>query len=154
MHFEAARAALSAAEAAGARCRDRNIPARFLGPPFPRRRSHGAGRRGRRTEHALWGRTGLPGRRPTGRDRSGRGQRRCSQRSKPRGRRSMPTYLSPGVYMEEVESGSRPIEGVGTAVAAFVGLAARGPTNEPTLVTNWSQFTQTFGEFVENSYLA
>jgi phage tail sheath protein FI len=66
----------------------------------------------------------------------------------------MPQYLSPGVYVEEVESGSKPIEGVGTAVAAFVGLAARGPANAPTLVTNWSQFTQTFGEFVENSYLA
>ena len=39
----------------------------------------------------------------------------------------MPQYLSPGVYVEEVDSGSRPIEGVGTAVAAFVGLAAAGP---------------------------
>ncbi len=66
----------------------------------------------------------------------------------------MPNYLSPGVYVEEVEAGSRPIEGVGTAVAAFVGLAARGPANTPTLVTNWNQFTATFGEFVEGSYLA
>ncbi len=66
----------------------------------------------------------------------------------------MPNYLSPGVYVEEVEAGSRPIEGVGTAVAAFVGLAARGPANTPTLVTNWNQFTGTFGEFVEGSYLA
>jgi phage tail sheath protein FI len=66
----------------------------------------------------------------------------------------MPQYLSPGVYVEEVEAGSRPIEGVGTAVAAFVGLAAAGPFNEPTLVTNWSQFTQTFGEFVPGTYLA
>jgi phage tail sheath protein FI len=66
----------------------------------------------------------------------------------------MPNYLSPGVYVEEVEAGSRPIEGVGTAVAAFVGLAARGPANTPTLVTNWNQFTSTFGEFVEGSYLA
>ena len=57
----------------------------------------------------------------------------------------MPTSLSPGVYVEEVEAGSRPIEGVGTAVAAFVGLAARGPTNTPTLVTNWSQFVTAFG---------
>jgi phage tail sheath protein FI len=32
------------------------------------------------------------------------------------------SYRSPGVYVEEVSSGSRPIEGVGTAVAAFVGL--------------------------------
>ncbi|HEY4867154.1 MAG TPA: phage tail sheath family protein [Candidatus Dormibacteraeota bacterium] len=66
----------------------------------------------------------------------------------------MPQYLSPGVYVEEVEAGSRPIEGVGTAVAAFVGLAARGPFNEPTLVTNWSQFVQSFGDFVDGSYLA
>ena len=66
----------------------------------------------------------------------------------------MPQYLSPGVYVEEVEAGSRPIEGVGTAVAAFVGLAARGPFNEPTLVTNWNQFVQTYGDFNEGSYLA
>ena len=66
----------------------------------------------------------------------------------------MPTYLSPGVYVEEVESGSRPIEGVGTAVAAFVGLADQGPVHEPTLVTSWAQYTRVFGEFVEGSYLA
>lgn len=66
----------------------------------------------------------------------------------------MTTYLSPGVYVEEVEAGSRPIEGVGTSVAAFVGLAAKGPVNEPTLVSNWSQFSQTFGDFVPGSYLA
>jgi phage tail sheath protein FI len=66
----------------------------------------------------------------------------------------MPQYLSPGVYVEEVEAGSRPIEGVGTAVAAFVGLAESGPFNEPTLVTNWSQFTQIFGDFIPGSYLA
>jgi uncharacterized protein len=66
----------------------------------------------------------------------------------------MPTYLSPGVYVEEVESGSRPIEGVGTAVAAFVGFASSGPFNTPTLVSNWSQFTSVYGDFVEDSYLA
>jgi uncharacterized protein len=65
----------------------------------------------------------------------------------------MPQYLSPGVYVEEKEAGSRPIEGVGTAVAAFVGVAADGPVNEPTLVTNWSQFTKTFGDLVPGSYL-
>lgn len=66
----------------------------------------------------------------------------------------MPQYLSPGVYVEEVPSGSQPIEGVGTAVAAFVGLAEKGPFNAPTLVTNWTQFTNTFGDFVEGTYLA
>lgn len=66
----------------------------------------------------------------------------------------MPSYLSPGVYIEEMESGSRPIEGVGTSVAAFIGFAERGPANEPVLITNWSQFTATFGDFVEGTYLA
>ncbi len=65
----------------------------------------------------------------------------------------MPTYLSPGVYVEEMEAGARPIEGVGTAVAAFVGLASSGPFNAPTLVTNWSQFTGIFGDFIAGSYL-
>lgn len=66
----------------------------------------------------------------------------------------MPSYLSPGVYVEEVESGSRPIEGVGTSVAAFVGFAQQGPFDEPTLITNWSQFVSTFGDFVDGTYLA
>ncbi|MEV0371848.1 phage tail sheath subtilisin-like domain-containing protein [Streptomyces sp. NPDC050636] len=66
----------------------------------------------------------------------------------------MPTYLSPGVYVEEVASGSRPIEGVGTSVAAFVGLAPTGPLNDPTLVTNWSQYVAAFGEFTDGYYLA
>ncbi|WP_405778521.1 phage tail sheath family protein [Streptomyces sp. NBC_00859] len=66
----------------------------------------------------------------------------------------MPSYLSPGVYVEEVASGSRPIEGVGTSVAAFVGLAPVGPLNEPTLVTNWTQYVASFGEFTDGYYLA
>ena len=65
----------------------------------------------------------------------------------------MPTYLSPGVYVEEVESGSKPIEGVGTAVAAFVGLASKGPANTPTLVTNWTQYVGAFGDMAEGTYL-
>ena len=36
-------------------------------------------------------------------------------------------YQSPGVYVEEVSSGARPIEGVAAAVAAFVGLAPPNP---------------------------
>ena len=39
----------------------------------------------------------------------------------------MPGYLSPGVYVEEVDSGSRPIEGVATSVAAFVGFSQEHP---------------------------
>ncbi|KOU73536.1 MULTISPECIES: phage tail sheath family protein [unclassified Streptomyces] len=65
----------------------------------------------------------------------------------------MPTYLTPGVYVEEVQSGARPIEGVGTAVAAFVGFAQTGPFHEPTLVTSWDQYSQHFGGFTEGTYL-
>lgn len=66
----------------------------------------------------------------------------------------MPTYLSPGVYVEETDSGSRPIEGVGTAVAAFVGLTEKGPFNEPTLVSNWTQFRKAFGDPIDGACLA
>ncbi len=65
-----------------------------------------------------------------------------------------PTYLSPGVYVEEVDKGSKPIESVGTAVAAFVGFTQQGPSNTATLVTNWTQFVEQFGDFMEGSYLA
>ncbi|CAD5942786.1 MULTISPECIES: phage tail sheath family protein [Streptomyces] len=65
----------------------------------------------------------------------------------------MPSYLTPGVYVEEVQSGARPIEGVGTAVAAFVGFAETGPFHQPTLVTNWDQYVQTFGTFTADTYL-
>src|SRR5215469_3464471 len=57
----------------------------------------------------------------------------------------MPEYLSPGVYIQEVNSGARPIEGVGAAMAAFVGFAPAGPANKRTLITNWSQYVETFG---------
>jgi uncharacterized protein len=61
----------------------------------------------------------------------------------------MPEYLSPGIYIQEVNTGTRPIEGVGTAMAAFVGFAPAGPANEPTLITNWSQYVETFGAVEE-----
>jgi len=65
-----------------------------------------------------------------------------------------PQYLSPGVYVEEVDKGAKPIEGAGTSVAAFVGFAQKGPVNFPTFIANWGQFVQTFGEFIPGSYMA
>lgn len=65
----------------------------------------------------------------------------------------MPNYQSPGVYIEELEAGTRPIEGVGTAVAAFVGFSADGPLHTPTLVTNWTQYTTVFGEPAPGTFL-
>ena len=65
----------------------------------------------------------------------------------------MPTYLSPGVYVEEVSPAPKPIEGVGTAIAAFVGMAPKGPANTPTLVTNWRQYVEKFGDITAGAYL-
>ena len=58
----------------------------------------------------------------------------------------MPQYLTPGVYVEEIPAGARPIEGVGTCVAAFVGALAdsEAPTGIPTAVDNWTQYTNLF----------
>ena len=64
------------------------------------------------------------------------------------------TYLSPGVYVEEVDRGTKPIEAAGTNTLAFLGECSVGPVNEPILVTNWSQFTKNFGDFQNSEYLA
>ena len=74
----------------------------------------------------------------------------------------MPTYLTPGVYVEEVPSANKPIEGVGTSIAAFVGLAPGGPVNTPMRISNWTQFAKIYGDpddpdngpFMEGAYLA
>jgi uncharacterized protein len=58
----------------------------------------------------------------------------------------MPEYLSPGVYVEEVDSGSRPIEGVSTSTAGMIGVTERGPVGVPILITATGEFTRWFGE--------
>jgi phage tail sheath protein FI len=64
------------------------------------------------------------------------------------------SYLSPGVYVEEVDRGSKPLEMVGTSTAGFIGETSVGPVNQPILCTNWSQFTKAFGDFQHSEYLA
>lgn len=80
----------------------------------------------------------------------------------------MPTYLSPGVYVEEVPPMVRPISGVGTSTAGFLGVVADNvtmpqlpghtgttpadyypvaPAAHPTLLTSWSDFRNQFGDF-------
>lgn len=57
-------------------------------------------------------------------------------------------YFAPGVYVEEVDRGSRPIEGVSTAVAGFVGFTESirddAELFKPMLVTNWTQYLNYF----------
>lgn len=61
----------------------------------------------------------------------------------------MPEYLAPGVYVEEVDSGIKTIEGVSTSIAGFAGLTVRGPSGGglPLLVTSFSEFERLFGGF-------
>ena len=80
------------------------------------------------------------------------------------------TYASPGVYVEEVDRGAKPIEPVGASITAFIGITAEASLkainaetgerfavesvlNKATLVTNWTQYTDTFGGFVSGAYL-
>ena len=91
----------------------------------------------------------------------------------------MPTYLAPGVYVEEVPAAVRPIAGVGTSTAGFVGVAADvtgawnpdtkagmplAPGGDPYVqapalsarpLNSWTEFTQAFGDFQDgNQFLA
>jgi len=73
-------------------------------------------------------------------------------------------YLSPGVYVEEVPSAIKPIAGVGTSTAGFIGHVPNGvampplpgqvnqfyplaPAGTPQLITGWEQYKHTFGDF-------
>jgi len=57
----------------------------------------------------------------------------------------MPEYLAPGVYVEEVDTGSKPIEGVSTSTAGMFGVTERGPANVPILVTSNGEYQRWFG---------
>ena len=64
----------------------------------------------------------------------------------------MPEYLSPGVYVEEVESGAVPMEGVSTSTAGFIGMAARGPVmGKPQLVTSFADYQRTYGGYLSEA---
>lgn len=79
------------------------------------------------------------------------------------------TYTTPGVYVEEVDKGSKPIGAAGASMAAFVGITAEASTkrldpetgdrvpvqsliNKATLVTNWTQYQTLFGGFTAGAY--
>jgi phage tail sheath protein FI len=73
------------------------------------------------------------------------------------------TYGAPGVYVEEKPTGSMPLQGVGTAVAAFVGFTrtynadAGDPSDpegvKPQLVTSWPQYERIYGGFAKGAML-
>lgn len=58
----------------------------------------------------------------------------------------MPRYVQPGVYVEEVSGGARPITAVGTSTAAFLGYAANpeAALRVPTAITSFTEFKRIF----------
>jgi uncharacterized protein len=62
-----------------------------------------------------------------------------------------PTY--PGVYVEEISSGVRTIVGVATSITAFIGRAARGPTDMAITINSFGDFERIFGGLWEDSFL-
>lgn len=64
---------------------------------------------------------------------------------------------SPGVYIQELSSGVKPIAGVGTSTGAFVGLVEKcyeEDKNKAMFIPNWARFVDRFGSFFANGYLA
>ncbi|MBR0820213.1 phage tail sheath C-terminal domain-containing protein [Bradyrhizobium liaoningense] len=61
----------------------------------------------------------------------------------------MPEYLAPAVYVEEVDTGSKPIEGVSTSTAGMVGMTERGPLNVPILITSNGEYQRWFGGYLD-----
>src|SRR5687767_1733206 len=71
----------------------------------------------------------------------------------------MPSYLSPGVYVEEVPAAVRPIAGVGTSAAGFIGILPDtvpvpepNPAYDPTLPTNLSADPPSNPPFVTTTF--
>ena len=64
----------------------------------------------------------------------------------------MAEYLSPGVYVEEFESGMRAMEGVSTSTAGFVGMAERGPVvGTPEFITSFADYQRKFGGYLSET---
>ncbi|WP_353064453.1 phage tail sheath subtilisin-like domain-containing protein [Tunturibacter psychrotolerans] len=62
----------------------------------------------------------------------------------------MPEYLYPGVYVEEIDTGNKPIEGVSTSTAGFLGIAERGAIT-PTLLTSFGDYQRAYGGYVKDA---
>jgi uncharacterized protein len=54
--------------------------------------------------------------------------------------------IAPGVHVREVPSGNQAISGASTSLGLFVGMAPRGPVDEPVLVTDLRTFKRIFGD--------
>lgn len=68
----------------------------------------------------------------------------------------MPNYLSPDIYFEQIvrDERYRPLELAKMNVPAFIGIAERGPIQEPTRVSSWETFKRIFGNYTPAGFLA
>lgn len=66
----------------------------------------------------------------------------------------MPTYKTPGVYVEEIPGNSRPITGVSTSTGAFVGVTEKGPLDKAVRINNYSEFQDNYGSPLDGHWLA
>jgi phage tail sheath protein FI len=66
----------------------------------------------------------------------------------------MAIRLAPGLYIETPISAPGPIAAVPMDIAAFVGIAERGPTDKAVVVDGWRGFVDRFGTFLPNAFLA
>ena len=62
----------------------------------------------------------------------------------------MLSYDSPGIYINEIESGARPIEATGTSTAVFLGFARTGKAGNAVPVESFKEYTDFFGKITEN----
>jgi phage tail sheath protein FI len=57
----------------------------------------------------------------------------------------MPTYSTPGVYVEEISTFPPSVAEVSTAIPAFIGYTASGDALSPVRIGNMKEYEQTFG---------
>jgi phage tail sheath protein FI len=65
----------------------------------------------------------------------------------------MATYDTPGAYIEREDRAPGGISRLRTDIAAFVGIAERGPARRAVAIESWKQFTAIFGGLFEQGYL-
>jgi phage tail sheath protein FI len=66
----------------------------------------------------------------------------------------MPTYSTPGAYIEWWDATAPAIQPLRTDITGFIGLAQRGPLNTPVPVGSVKQFEAHFGSFIGGGFLA
>jgi phage tail sheath protein FI len=66
----------------------------------------------------------------------------------------MTTVSYPGVYVEEIPGGAKPIEAASTSTAAFAGESEKGPSDKAKRLTSWEEYQKYYGNFITGSSLA